>query len=411
MNNKLETDVIAMIERIAENGTAPIEGCSLFGVGYDNHIEAIRKMYIDKAFGKGRSAEKFIVGAYGSGKTHFLRQLSEIAREAECVTSEVALNKDLDYTQSLLIYEQVANNLQMKGSTGHGIKTLLESIYVRLKAQSPTVDLEEDFVDRWIGGIPGWDLKNGAFQRVYMIALESLHMGASKKFDTACRWLSGEVTNRNVCKELGEVPVTRADTSIFGKSALLALGQAIRKSTFCGTVIALDEAEQSLSAGLMQSRKREKILSMLQSSVNANSDLEGGALMVLYAITPDVWEKMSEAPMLQQRVADPGPGRGFLDGNPLAKKIPLDEKRGDPEEELYSMGAALVELFYKHHQNDMKNVTREEFLQKTKEVAESVAIEEPSVSSRRLMMKRIATDLLSEYYDFPPSFDPKIEPE
>ena len=74
----------AMFERISENGTAPSEGCKLFGVGYEEAFERLKRKYIIERFERGDSAEKFVHGPFGSGKTHFLRQLMEIAREARC---------------------------------------------------------------------------------------------------------------------------------------------------------------------------------------------------------------------------------------------------------------------------------------------------------------------------------------
>jgi hypothetical protein len=86
-------DVLAMIERLAEYGTAPNDGCALFGVGYDEAFARLRSKYLEARFARGDSAEKFIIGPFGSGKTHFLRQLMELARDLDCVTAEVRSTK------------------------------------------------------------------------------------------------------------------------------------------------------------------------------------------------------------------------------------------------------------------------------------------------------------------------------
>ncbi len=108
----MAVDVIAMIERMAEYGTAPHDGCALFGVGYDEAFARLRSKYFEARFARGDSAEKFVVGPFGSGKTHFLRQLMEIARALECVTAEVTLNKDLDFTKSLIVYREVVRAMR-----------------------------------------------------------------------------------------------------------------------------------------------------------------------------------------------------------------------------------------------------------------------------------------------------------
>jgi hypothetical protein len=87
-----------IFRRLASNGTAPEEGCELFGVGYDDAFKRLIGEYVEDALPAGESAEKFVIGPYGSGKTHFLRHFMTLARERGCVISEIQLNKKIDYT-------------------------------------------------------------------------------------------------------------------------------------------------------------------------------------------------------------------------------------------------------------------------------------------------------------------------
>ena len=80
-------NVVGILERVAENGHAPKAGCHLFGVGYEDAFARLRKTYFVDRFQNGGSAEKFVVGPFGSGKTHFLRELLEIAVSEDCVIS------------------------------------------------------------------------------------------------------------------------------------------------------------------------------------------------------------------------------------------------------------------------------------------------------------------------------------
>src|SRR5687768_15403794 len=114
-----------MFEQLAEHGHAPAEGCSLFGTGVDGAFAQLRQRYLVERFARGGSAEKFVVGPFGSGKTHFLRQLMEIARELDCVTIEVALNKNLDFTQSLVIYQEMARQVRPPRSETRGLRNLI----------------------------------------------------------------------------------------------------------------------------------------------------------------------------------------------------------------------------------------------------------------------------------------------
>ena len=104
-------DVIGILETVAENGHAPKSGCGLFGVGYEDAFTRLKEKYLVERFGRGGSAEKFVIGPFGSGKTHFLRELLEIAQTEDCVSSEVALNKDIDFTHALTTYKEVVREL------------------------------------------------------------------------------------------------------------------------------------------------------------------------------------------------------------------------------------------------------------------------------------------------------------
>ena len=95
----MRIDIVSLLEQMAETGTAPRDGCQLFGVGYENVFHSLREKYLEERFTKGRAAEKFVVGPFGSGKTHFLRQLMEIARDLDCATSEVQLSKGRGFYQ------------------------------------------------------------------------------------------------------------------------------------------------------------------------------------------------------------------------------------------------------------------------------------------------------------------------
>ena len=144
--------IIRMFERMASHGTAPEEGCSIFGVGYEDAYSRIKKKYLEEQFGRGTSSEKFVVGPFGCGKTHFLRQLMELAREMDCVTSEVALNKDVDFTKNLIVYREVVRELRIPLFQKHGIRTLLTAAIEKVKSRIEDEGLQDIVIGNWISG-------------------------------------------------------------------------------------------------------------------------------------------------------------------------------------------------------------------------------------------------------------------
>jgi hypothetical protein len=386
----MPVDVIAMIERMAEYGTAPSDGCALFGVGYDEAFERLRSRYLQARFARGDSAEKFVIGPFGSGKTHFLRQLMEIAREMGCVTAEVALNKDLDFTRSLVVYREVARELRAPGASERGIRALLAAALEQVRGRAAGNEaLADRLAAGWIAGLDKADFELEALGRVLRQGFEAQLREDETVFAAACRWLDGEVGDRAVAKALGLTPVTKGEENLHGRRMLLSLFQFARAAGFRGTVVSYDEAEQGLD---VSRRDLPRILSRLQSNINAVADLQNGAALVVYAFEPGLVEKLDQFPALQQRLIDPGPGYGFFDGNTLAPRIDLTH-RGNPEQELRAIGLRLTELLYQHATRDL-GAEQRRVMGIVGELAEEIAAADPTSGSRRTMVKRTCAMLI-----------------
>jgi hypothetical protein len=388
-----ELDIIGMFERLAEHGHAPEEGCKLFGVGYDDAFERLKQKYLIQRFGRGGSAEKFVVGPFGSGKTHFLRQLMEIGREVGCATAEVPLNKDVDFTHNLLVFREVASEIRVPDQSGRGIRTLLKAILARVQTRAQGAGLAaEEAIEGWVSGLEEANLDLEAYARVARRGLEAEIRGDQETFENACRWLGGDMSDKAVSRSLSTSAVGSGEQNLMARRAMLSLFQLIRHAGFPGTVVGYDEAEQAFS---VDKTHMARILSLLQSQINAMADLENGSALVIYALTPDLREKMETFPALQQRVIDPGPQQGFFDGNTLAPLIDLT-RRPDPETELLRIGERLVSVFC----DRVPEVTGEQrtaLMQQAQDVSREIAASEPSASSRRGLVKRMCTLVMAEY--------------
>ena len=386
-----EADVLHMLERLAQLGTAPDHGCALFSVGFDEPIDRLRRTVIEKRFRRGASDMKFVIGPYGSGKTHFLRHLQEVASRTDCVTSEIPLNRDVDFTKTLVVYREVAREIRAPGSAKRGMDELLRTMAARIK--EPAIDCEDApvLMDLWFGTLDRADLLLPDFPRILKGALRALERGDDNEFDACVRWLSGGMNDRALAKELGVQAVTQAEENLFARRSMLTLFQVIRHAGFQGMLVAYDEAEQGLS---VDRKKTERILSMLQSSINAFADAPGASTLVVFALTPDFIAKMETFPALQQRVADPGPGLGFFDGNTRAARIDLGARNSDND--LREIGRRLVDLLYERHGDEIE-VRKDSLLEEIEGLAERVLAEDVSSGNRRTMVKRTATKLLLAY--------------
>lgn len=390
----MTVDLLNMFEQLAEHGHAPLEGCSLFGAGYDTAFGQLRQKYLVERFARGGSAEKFVIGPFGSGKTHFLRQLMEIGRDLDCVTAEVPLNKNIDFTQNLVVYQQFALEVRPPGSDTHGLRALILDAIRRVHDSAVSAGMPaEELLAAWSAGLAEKDFSLPAFGRVLRVAVDAHRSGDADTFDAAARWLSGEVTDKALAKMLGENAPSSAEVKVFAHRARLSLFQFVRHAGYRGTIVGFDEAEQSMA---VDKKKMSRIFSHLLSEINAVVDLANGSALVLYAVTPDVVEKIAvEMPMLMQRLADPGPAQGFFDGNPLAAKIDLTQ-RGDAVDDLERIGSRLTTLFFDRVEGaDRAKASAAKTA--IRAVAEEVAASEASSSARRAMVKRVCAGLVNSY--------------
>jgi hypothetical protein len=295
----------------------------------------------------------------------------------------------------MVVYREVASEIRAPGSDQRGIKTLLLAALDRVRAQAGTNEAQADVLARaWIAGLDKHDFELEAFGRVARRGLESYVERDLDTFGAACRWLSGDVGDRVLARDLATSVVSKSEENIHGNRAMLSLFQFARAAGFRGTVVTFDEAEQGLSV----SRKQmDRIFSMLQSRINAIADLKKGSALIVYAFTPDLVEQMERMAALQQRVSDPGPGMGFFDGNTLAPRIDLT-RRDNPVQELREMGRRYVNLAYDHPAWKC-SVPRDSLLNTIDRLAAEISMEEISSSSRRTMAKRTCATLVRALED------------
>lgn len=370
-----------LLRRMATYGTAPEVGCSRFGTGHEDAFTRLEREYIQEQFDAGMSAEKFVIGPFGSGKTHFLRQLMEIAHGRDCVTAEVKLGKEIDFTRPLIVYKEMAREVIAPGQETHGIQDLLITCIDRQRDAGTLGD--------WLDMLARPRFKLREFGIAARAAADAYLARDHEKFENACRWLAGEVSDRDTAKAAGVGRVTASEHDLTGARLRLSLAQFVRASGFRGSVFCFDEGDQGFD---VNRKKLNKILSLIRTQVDAATDLADGSALFVYAITQPIVEEMERATMLLDRLRDPGPGQGFFDGNTLAPKIDLTF-RPDPEEDLRRIGARLVDLIYEEAAGRVR-VPLDEAHETVRHMAADVSQEDATASARRLMVKRTCIYLI-----------------
>ncbi|MEQ8187743.1 MAG: BREX system ATP-binding domain-containing protein [Candidatus Eremiobacterota bacterium] len=100
------------LEHIATFGTAPSGTSHLVDVGTERYLKYFEKEIIDDLVSKGGATCKFFEGAYGSGKTHILEMLRELAFKKNLVVANTNLSQALSLSDWRLITEYIFQNME-----------------------------------------------------------------------------------------------------------------------------------------------------------------------------------------------------------------------------------------------------------------------------------------------------------
>jgi len=223
-----------------------------------------------------------------------------------------------------------------------------------------------------------------AFGRVVKQAFDARLKNDSEKFSAATRWLEGEFDTREITKMLNLSPYTKKELNIIAKRVNLSLYQLIKLCGFQGTVVVFDEAEQGFN---ISKKKQSMLFSILQSDINSIITLEGGAVLVLYAIHSQTLGEIMNFPALQQRIRHPFKFSAEHFNSPI---IEIDRSETASKEEilgeLRAIGEKLINLMYEATGSEI-TVPMDSTYSLIQTLAESCIKEDMTSSNRRAMVK------------------------
>ena len=82
--------IATQIVESLRKGVPPQRGVNLYSVGNDKLLEGIERYHLSGIGDRG--IIRFVSGSWGAGKTHFFRQLRELAFQSNCLVSNVELD-------------------------------------------------------------------------------------------------------------------------------------------------------------------------------------------------------------------------------------------------------------------------------------------------------------------------------
>lgn len=256
-------------------GVVPRLGLQHIQVGRNREIEAfIRDV---ERVGQGGASIRFVIGAYGAGKTFFLFLIRQIALQSKLVVCQADLSPDrrihASGGQARSLYAELARSLSTRTAPdGGALRNILES-YIqktseRARASGTPI---ETAIKEGLGDIremvAGYD-----FATVIAAYAKGYEEGNSDLQDAALRWLRGEYSTKTEARADLGVRSIIDDTSFYDGLRLLA--RFVRLAGFGGLIVCLDELVNLYKLQSAQARKQnyEQILRILNDVLQGTTE-------------------------------------------------------------------------------------------------------------------------------------------
>lgn len=256
-------------------GVVPRVGLHHIQVGRQREIEAMIRD-VDR-IAEGGSSIRFVIGAYGAGKTFFLFLIRQIALQRKLVVCQTDLSPDrrIHATggQARTLYAELAKSLATRAvPDGGALRSVLESFVQKANERALARGIPiEAAVREGLGDlremVGGYD-----FAAVVAAYARGYEEGDSNLQDAALRWLRGEYTTKTEAKaELG-VRTIIDDAMVYDAIRLLA--RFVRIAGFSGLLVCLDELVNLYKLQSSQARKQnyEQILRILNDVLQGTTE-------------------------------------------------------------------------------------------------------------------------------------------
>lgn len=331
-------------------GVVPRVGQQHIQVGRKREVAALLQDIL--RIQDGGSAIRFVIGAYGSGKTFFLQLVRSIALEQRLVTAFADLGPDrrLHATngQAQSLYQELMRNLSTRSQPDGGAMNSVVERFVtsaitegREKGRSPE-DIIRERLRHLTELVGGYDFAEvvAAYYRGYEEGNEQLRQNA-------VRWLRGEYTTKTDARRDLGVRTIVEDANVYDQLKLFAI--FCRQAGFGGLLVGLDEMVNlyKLGSGRARQSNYEQILRILNDSLQGTAQgigfVFGGTPEFLY----DTRKGLYSYEALQSRLAT----NSFAVGDLVDLSGPVVQLENLSPEDLYVL---LGKLRHVHAGGDPK---------------------------------------------------------
>ncbi|WP_235580092.1 BREX system ATP-binding protein BrxD [Rhodococcus sp. Leaf233] len=404
MSPRRRKDIVDALRR----GTVPQQGLDILAVGLAKFQDAVDEEL--QTVSGGGAVFKAVRGEYGSGKTFYTRWLTERAKRAGFVTTEIQISETETPLHKLeTVYRRLTENLATPTTPSGALRDVVDGWFYILDHDAKdgvTKAGEEgtlDLLQRRLSGISKEAPAFAAVLRSYWLAQTA---GDSSTADGLLAWLGGQP---HVASSVKRAAGVRGDLDHFGALGFLqGLLTVLRDSDYAGLVVVLDEVE---TLQRMRSDVREKSLNALRQLMD---EIDGGRFPGLYLVltgTPaffDGQQGVQRLPPLAQRLQTDFTTDARFD-NPRATQIRL---AGFTPDSLLELGSRVRDIYASGAKDPdrVRDLVDDDYL---KDLASAVGGELGGRTgiAPRLFLKKLVSDVLDRvdlFDDFNPRRDYKL---
>jgi hypothetical protein len=383
-----------IIETLGAAGIPPERGVQHFNVGNRSLVEALDEYYFSSYLQDGGAAFKLVVGDYGSGKSHFLYCLRDLAWSRGFAVVKVNLSPiETPYNDQKLVYAAVARNLiwheeAETASDEHGLPRFLEGSLLRFVGKLSLETLSHPNYRGLVDTLEATAIDSPVYQAAVLAYFEALVRDQEERLESLSRWLLAEDTSPDDTKILREVGVTGKISKANAFRMLRSLAQVVRALSYSGLLLLFDEVDRMASIG----GKAERLATDNLREVidRCQGDLPGA--MFVYAVPPQfLSDVVPRYPALQQRLRAPG---RFSRVNHFSPQIHLDQLDLNEDQLMLAIGAKLVPIFETAFGASLDAKTQQANATILANVARDVFLD---ISHRRLFVKAFVTELARQH--------------
>jgi len=262
-------------------GVVPKVGQQHIQVGRKLELEALVKDI--ERIADGGSSFRFVIGAYGSGKTFFLHLVRAVAMQKKLVTAHADLSPDrrlhASGGQARSLFAELMRNLATRNkSEGGALPSVVERFVTSAQSEAreqgvkpgQVIEKRLESLSELVGGYD--------FAHVVGAYWEAHDKGNDQRKRDVVQWLRGEVATKTDARKMLGVRTIVDDARIYDHLKLL--GRFVRLAGYSGLFVCLDEMVNLYKLAHSGARKSnyEQILRILNDCLQGSAEGLGFAM-------------------------------------------------------------------------------------------------------------------------------------